>query len=110
MEIVGKRFMWGCCTKRPCQLVYEIGMVREFNGVPYALLVWTAWNKPDGAPQYRWVAVCLLYTSTMEANDPRARCKKEDLRDMAGIEHRERQPPGVRASSPRAARGAGVRG
>lgn len=32
-------------------------MVREFNGVPYALLVWTAWNKPDGAPQYRWVAV-----------------------------------------------------
>lgn len=57
MEIVGKRFMWGCCTKRPCQLVYEIGMVREFNGFPYALLVWTAWNKPDGAPQCRWVAV-----------------------------------------------------
>lgn len=57
MGMVGKRVKWGRYTRRPCQLVYEVASVREFSGVPYALLVWTAWNRPDGAPQCRWVRV-----------------------------------------------------
>lgn len=55
MGIEGKRLMWGHDTRRPCQIVYEVAMTREFNGVPYALLVWTSWNKPDGAPHCTWV-------------------------------------------------------
>lgn len=55
MELVGKKVVWGCDTRRPCQLVYDVEMVRTFAGVEYALLVWTAWNKPTGTPQCRWV-------------------------------------------------------
>lgn len=57
MELEGKRVMWGCFTKKPCRIVYDIEMVREFNGVEYALLVWTARNRPEGRPQCMWVPV-----------------------------------------------------